>query len=141
MHYFITINGASVGPMSKGQLMSYDVTPDTPVSKDGGPWAPLYSYPELMETYQSSGKAMANNAEVSTKKTICGITAILFGTLGVQYFVLGKVGGGFLTILLTCITCGLWSIVVLIQGIMMLCMSDADFKRKYIDSTSVLPLF
>lgn len=121
--------------------MSYNVTADTPVSKDGGPWAPLYSYPELMQFYQYSGKALANNAEISSKKTLCGILAILVGTLGVQYFVLGKVGGGFITILLSLVTCGLWSIVVLIQGIMMLCMSDEDFKRKYIDSTSVLPLF
>lgn len=94
-----------------------------------------------MEAYQRSGRAVAARNEVSSKKTLCGILAIVIGGLGVQYFVLGRVGAGFLTILLTLITCGLWEILMLIQGIMMLCMSDEDFKRKYIDSTSALPLF
>lgn len=82
-----------------------------------------------------------SNSEVNSKKTLCGIMALLFGWLGIQYFIVGKVGGGFLTILLTIVTCGLWEILTFIQGIMMLCMSDQEFRRKYIDSTSVLPLF
>lgn len=143
MHYFLTINGSSVGPMTKEQIMSYNVNPDTPVSKDGGPWAPLYTYPELMQVYQSYSAAgrTVRDQEVQSKKVLCGILAILVGSLGVQYFVLGKVAGGFITILLSLVTCGLWSIVTLIQGIMMLVMSDADFERKYVQSTSVLPLF
>lgn len=141
MNYYITLNGSTIGPMTVEQMMSYNITPDTPVSRDGGAWQPMYNYPELMEAYHRSGKAMAADAEVQNKKILCGILAILVGTFGVQYFVLGKVSGGFITILLSLVTCGLWGIVVLIQGIMMLCMSDADFKRKYMDSTSVLPLF
>ena len=66
--------------------------------------------------------------------------AMCSGGLGVQYFVMGKTAAGLITILLTIVTCGLWEIVTLIQGIMMLCMTESDFKRKYIDSTSTLPL-
>ena len=139
--YYITLNNQTIGPMSADQMMAYPISQDTPVSRDGGAWQPLYTYPELMECYQRSGKAVAGDVEISSKKTLCGIMAIILGGLGVQYFVLGRVGAGFLTILLTVITCGLWEIVTLIQGIMMLCMTDADFKRKYIDSTSTLPLF
>ena len=139
--YYITLNNQTIGPMSADQMMAYPISQDTPVSRDGGAWQPLYTYPELMERYQRSGKAVAGDVEISSKKTLCGIMAIILGGLGVQYFVLGRVGAGFLTILLTVITCGLWEIVTLIQGIMMLCMTDADFKRKYIDSTSTLPLF
>ena len=141
MSYYITVNGTPVGPMNMDQMLAYNITPDTPVSRDGGVWAPLYTYPELMEMYRRSGYAYAKDAEISSKKTICGICAILVGSLGVQYFVLGKVAGGFITILLSIVTCGLWSIVTLIQGIMMLCMSDSDFKTKYMDSNSTLPLF
>lgn len=141
MSYYITLNNQTVGPMNIEQMMAYPLTTDTPVSRDGGAWQPLYTYPELMEAYQHSGKSAAANAEISSKKTLCGILAILVGALGVQYFVIGKTAGGFLTILLSLVTCGLWEIVTLIQGILMLCMSDADFKRKYIDSTSTLPLF
>lgn len=143
MHYFLTINGSTVGPMTKEQVMSYNVNQDTPISKDGGPWAPLYTYPELMQVYQSYAAVnrRVENQEIQSKKMLCGILAILVGSLGVQYFVLGKVAGGFITILLTIVTCGLWSVVTLIQGIMMLVMSDADFERKYVQSTSTLPLF
>lgn len=139
--YYITLNNQTVGPMTAEQLMSYQVNNDTPVSEDGGEWRPLFTYPELMELYRMSGKsAMADN-EIQSKKTLCGIMAILFGGLGVQYFILGKVGGGFLTILLSLITCGLWEVLMFVQGIMMLCMSNEEFQRKYVDSTSTLPLF
>lgn len=139
--YYLTINGSTVGPMTAEQIFSYNVDQQTPVSKDGGAWAPLYTYPELMELYNRTGRAALQESEVASKKTLTGIMAILFGGLGVQYFVLGRVGAGFLTILLTLVTCGLWEILTLIQGIMMLCMSDADFKKKYIDNPATLPLF
>lgn len=141
MSYYITLNNQTIGPMSAEQMMAYPVSNDTPVSRDGGAWMPLYTYPELMEAMQRSGKTTVANAEMSSKKTLCGILAIIVGGLGVQYFVLGKTAGGLLTILLTLVTCGLWEIVTLIQGIMMLCMSDEDFRRKYVDSTSTLPIF
>lgn len=140
MQYYITINGQVIGPMTREQVAAYPVNADTQVSREGGPWAPLYTYPELMELVRGTMNT-ASAAEVSSKKTLCGIMAILFGGLGVQYFCMGKVAGGFITILLTLVTCGAWEIVTLIQGIMMLCMNDEDFRRKYIDSTSTLPLF
>lgn len=153
MAYYIKMQGQVIGPMDPQQLMAYNVNPNVAISKDGIYWSPLYTFPELMQLYQQTrnnngyagnnygGYQQMSPSEVSSKKTLCGIMALLFGTLGIQYFILGKVGGGFITILLSLITCGLWEIVVFIQGIMMLCMSDQDFKRKYIDSTSVLPLF
>lgn len=143
MHYYLNIQGSNVGPMTREQVVAYNVTPDTPVSKDGGPWAPLYTYPELMQIYQDHKNRVnaMGNSTLSSQKTLCGLMAILFGTLGVQYFILGKVSGGLITILLSLVTCGAWGIVTLIQGIMMLCMTDDDFKRKYVDSTSTLPLF
>lgn len=145
MHYFLTIGGSSVGPMTKEQLMAYDVNPDTPVSRDGGPWAPLYTYPELMQAYQTYKAAgrqgPLRDEQIESKRVMCGIFAILLGFLGIQYFVIGKVAGGFITILLSIVTCGLWEIVTLIQGIMMLTMSDADFENKYVNTTSTFPLF
>ena len=142
MQYYIYLNGQSVGPMTAEQMKAYPVNSDTQVSKNGSPWAPLYTYPELMQAIQSgSGAQLASDKEVSSKKTLCGIFAILLGYLGIQYFILGKTAGGFLTILLSIVTCGLWGIVTFIQGIMMLCMSDSEFKNKFIDSTSTLPLF
>lgn len=137
MSYYIHLNGQNIGPMSEHQMMAYSVNANTTVSKDGGAWAPLYTYPELMAALQSSGAASVQDS----KRVVCGILAILVGTLGVQYFVIGKTTAGLLTILLSLVTCGCWGIVTLIQGIMMLCMTDAEFERKYVESTSTLPLF
>jgi len=72
---------------------------------------------------------------------VAGLLAILIGAFGVHYFYLGKVGGGLLTILLSVITCSLWSIVVFIQGILMLCMTNDEFEQKYVRNPSSFPLF
>lgn len=153
MQYYVRMNGQPVGPMSAHQVIAYNPNQNTMVSTDGYNWQPLYTYPELMQLLSNRGYNPGgyeyghghghgySQSEVQSKKTLCGIMALLFGTLGIQYFVIGKVAGGFITILLTIVTCGLWSILVLVQGILILCMSDAEFKRKYLDSTSVLPLF
>ena len=141
MHYYINLNGQTIGPMTEDQMMAYPVGTNTPVSRDGGAWTPLYTYPELMQRLQMKGGAGISNSEVSSKKLLCGLMAIFFGTLGIQYFLIGKTTGGIITILLSLITCGAWGVVTLIQGILMLCMSDEEFKRKYMDSTSTLPLF
>lgn len=140
MNYYIALNGQTVGPMTREQVFAYPVNAQTMISKDGGAWLPLMQYPELMQLL--SIKQGGNNINpMAEKKTICGIMAILFGTLGIQYFILGKVGGGFLTILLSLVTCGLWGILTFVQGIMMLCMSDDEFVAKYVDNDKTLPLF
>ena len=145
MHYFLFINGQPVGPMTEDQLWAYNVTPDTSVSTDGVNWRPLYSYPELMvrlrKSHAGAPAGFSYDQEISDKKTLCGILAIFLGGLGIQYFILGKTGGGIVTILLTLITCGCWSILTLVQGILMLTMSNEDFKRKFVDSQSFMPLF
>lgn len=140
MQYYIFINGTSVGPMTMQQIFAYNVTQNTNVSTDGVNWRPLYTYPDLMLAMRQNQNCYIDN-ELNSKKILCGIIAIVLGSLGIQYFILGKVWGGILTILLIAMTCGLWSIVMVVQGIMMLCMTDEEFKRKYVDSPSVMPLF
>ena len=140
MQYYIYLNGNTVGPMSEHQLFAYNIDQNTSVSTDGVNWRPLYTYPELMVTLQQRGGGYAAN-ELSNKKLLCGLFAIFLGTIGIQYFLLGKTAGGIYTILLSCITCGAWGLVTLIQGILMLCMSDQEFKNKYIDTPAAMPLF
>lgn len=74
-------------------------------------------------------------------KTLAGIFAILLGTLGIQYFYLGKPAAGAITILISLCTCSAWGLVMLIQGIMMLTMSEADFEEKYVKTDKTFPLF
>lgn len=143
MQYYLRINNQMIGPMEAHQLFAYGINPNVAVSTDGFNWRPLYTYPELMEQYkfyQNASTGMTDE-DINSKKILCGIMAMLFGYLGVQYFILGKVAGGFITILLGLLTCGAWSIITFIQGIVMLTLSNSEFKRKFIDSTSTLPLF
>jgi len=72
---------------------------------------------------------------------VAGLLAILLGGFGAHYFYLDKVTGGFLCILLSLVTCGIFTIVTLIQGIVMMTMRQADFEQKYVYSQSTLPLF
>ena len=98
-------------------------------------------------TDSSSGRtaAMANShiTTATTHSTVAapkGKAAVWRGF--VQYFYLGKTAGGIITILLSLVTCyTVWPLITLIQGIMMLCMSNEEFRRKYVTTTSSFPLF
>lgn len=72
---------------------------------------------------------------------VAALLAIFLGGLGVQYFYLNKVGAGFLSILLAFVTGGIWQIVTIIQGVLMLCMSNDSFREKYVETRSSFPLF
>lgn len=138
MNYYLSINGQTIGPMTAQQVFAYNPNANTIVSTDGVNWQPLVVYPELMQLLSKDQKTTTDK-DVSNKKVLVGIMAILFGELGVHYFLIGKTGAGLVTILITLVTCGGWWLVPLIQGIMILCMSDDDFKRRYLDSDSFMP--
>ena len=144
MKYFITYNGQTIGPMTIEQLMSYPVTPDTPVcTEDNQVWQPLYAYPELMETINRY-TACRNDVEVNTTgkdKVLCGILALLLGGFGAHYFYLGKIGGAIICILLCLVTCGAWSVVTFIQGILILTMTQAQFEQKFVLTPSTFPIY
>lgn len=153
--WYMVYQGSRVGPMPKQALLSYGLNPQSQVWRDGmADWAPAYTIPELMELISVNNAQQANQQQMNNgynmspnpqiydkSKVAAGLLAIFLGGLGIQYFYLGKVGGGFLTILLTIVTCGLWEIVTLIQGILMLTMTDEQFYQKYVASTATLPLF
>lgn len=139
MQYYLNINNQSIGPMSADQVMAYNIDPNTPVSADGGPWQPLYTHPELMQLLQVRKAPAAGQSD--SKRVLCGIMAIIFGTLGIQYFLCGKTTAGILTILISLVTCGAWGLITFIQGILMLTMSDEQFEQKFVTSTTTFPIF
>lgn len=96
------------------------------------PYTPQYSGNENpFEAYGPEGKI----------RGVAALLAILLGYLGVQYFYLGKMTAGVLSIILSIVTCGLWSVVTLIQGILMFCMTNEQFRQKYVVSTGSFPIF
>ena len=70
-------------------------------------------------------------AEVNSKKILCGIMGILFGGLGVHRFILGDTSGGLIRIVITVLTCGIGSLIGLVEGIIYLTKSDAEFYQTY----------
>jgi len=83
----------------------------------------------------------SSSTSVENKKIITGILAIVLGGLGIHYFYLGKTTAGILSIVLSLCSCGIWTIIMFIQGILMLLMSDDDFVSKYVNTDRTLPLF
>lgn len=73
---------------------------------------------------------------------VAALLAIFLGGLGIQYFYCGRTTAGILAIVLTLVTCGIFEVVWLIQGIMMLAaMSQQEFERKFVYTNSTFPLF
>lgn len=88
------------------------------------------------------GTAVSGTMSGAVKdKLTAGILAILLGSLGIHYFYLGKTTAGILTIVISMCTCGIWSVVMLVQGILMLVMDDRSFYSKYVDTDKTFPLF
>ncbi|MEM0913232.1 MAG: NINE protein [Planctomycetota bacterium] len=70
--------------------------------------------------------------EGADKKVIAGILGILLGGIGLHRFILGDATGGILRIVITVVTCGVGSIIGLIEGIIYLTKSDEEFVQTYI---------
>lgn len=91
--------------------------------------------------YDYGDNAFSASGPEGKSRGVAALLAILLGGLGVHYFYLGKVGAGLLTILLTIVTCSLWDIIILIQGILMFCMTNEEFERKYVQNPALFPIF
>jgi TM2 domain-containing membrane protein YozV len=64
---------------------------------------------------------------------VAGILGILLGGLGIHRFYLGDTMGGVLRIVITAVTCGAGALIGLIEGIIYLTKSDADFQKTYVE--------
>lgn len=102
--------------------------------------------PENVKFCPNCGEVMSQTAssggpKMKKDKVTAGIFALLLGTLGVQYFYLGKVSAGVLSIVLSLFTCGIWPVLMFIQGILMLTMTDEAFNEKYVDTDRSFPIY
>lgn len=66
------------------------------------------------------------------KKLVAGLLGILLGGFGIHKFYLGYTKEGIIQIVITFVTCGVGSVVGLIEGILYLTKSEEDFVNTYI---------
>ncbi|HJZ54451.1 MAG TPA: NINE protein [Gemmataceae bacterium] len=66
-----------------------------------------------------------------SKRIVAGILGILLGGLGIHKFYLGYTTPGIIQLVLGLVTCGAAGIIGLIEGIIYLTKSDADFVQTY----------
>lgn len=79
---------------------------------------------------------MQNSSPDPSKKIAAGICGILLGALGIHKFILGYTTEGIIMLLVTILTCGLGGMVMgiigLVEGIIYLTKTDAEFIDTYI---------
>jgi len=66
------------------------------------------------------------------KKLTCGLLGILLGGFGIHKFILGRTNAGIIQIVATIFTCGLAGIIGIVEGIMYLTKTDAEFYWTYV---------
>jgi TM2 domain-containing membrane protein YozV len=75
-------------------------------------------------------------SDTGSKRVAAGICGILLGSLGVHKFILGYTKEGVIMLLITVLTCGFGSavsgLIGLIEGILYLVKSDAEFEETYV---------
>ncbi len=83
-----------------------------------------------MNIVDENGNVVQKNNQES-KRVLTGILAIVIGNLGVHKFILGYTKEGIIQLILTFISCGILSIIPLIEGIIYLTKSDEEFIETY----------
>jgi TM2 domain-containing membrane protein YozV len=79
---------------------------------------------------------MSDKPAGADKKIAAGVCGILLGALGIHKFILGYTKEGIIMLLVTILTLGfggfIMGIIGLIEGILYLTKSDADFVATYV---------
>ncbi|MEN9507007.1 MAG: hypothetical protein RI958_2933 [Actinomycetota bacterium] len=77
--------------------------------------------------------AVPGAPQPSGKKVAAGVCGILLGALGIHKFVLGYTAEGIIMLVLGLVTCGfVTGIIGLVEGIIYLTKSDAEFDATYV---------
>jgi TM2 domain-containing membrane protein YozV len=163
MYKIIGIDGQQYGPISADQVRRWlsenRANAHTLVQVEGTPdWKPLATFaefaadlkaPPLTGTpleggartsppYLSGTNAVASAHPKAGSRIAAGICGILLGSLGIHKFILGYTGAGLIMLLVTLLTCFIASpimhLIGLIEGIIYLTKSDAEFVKTYVEN-------
>ena len=147
MYRIIGIDGQQYGPIPADQIRRWAaenrVNAQTLGQSEGTQdWKPLVTFAEFAGDFKAP-PAMSSAPPVGAhpragSKIAAGIFGILLGSLGIHKFILGYTGAGLIMLLVTLLTCFVaWPIthlIGLIEGIIYLTKSDADFVKTYVEN-------
>ncbi len=114
--------------------------------QQGGPQPQSYygSNYNSMEEQRFLGNELFANSPEGKSRGLTALLAFFFGSIGVQYFYVGKNTAGIIFLLATLLTCGIagaiTGVIALIQFIILLCINNVEFRQRYILSTSTFPI-
>lgn len=108
-----------------------------------------YQQPGYQQPYPPASNDIFANGPSGKSRGIAGLLAIFVGCLGIHYFYLNKTTPGIVCLLVSLLggglTCGsvagIVAVLTLVQGILMMTMSQEEFERKYVYTTNDFPLF
>lgn len=148
MYRIIGIDGQQYGPVTAEQIRRWmgenRVNSNTQVQAEGAQdWKPLSTFVEFAGDFKAPPPQMMANPPIGSNhpkagsKIAAGIFGILLGSLGIHKFILGYTGAGLIMLLVTLLTCfAAWPIthlIGLIEGIIYLTKSDAEFVNTYVE--------
>ena len=100
----------------------------SPLTQVGG-------YQPMQSVNMGGGQGMQDwKAMGADKKLAAGICGILLGGFGVHKFILGYTTEGIIQLVVSFFTCGLGSILGIVEGIIYLTKTDEEFVRTYIQN-------
>lgn len=88
------------------------------------------SEPATVETPPLIADAASRGGRRPSQRHVAAILGIFLGFTGAHHFYLGSTGAGLALLATFC--CGVGAIVGVVEGVMLLAMSDQEFEEKYV---------
>jgi TM2 domain-containing membrane protein YozV len=145
--YYMAVGTAQQGPLPREELLTHGLRPETIVWTEGmAQWQRADSIPELASLFvatpvaapaaYATPVAQYEPTNINGTKVAAGICGILLGAFGIHKFILGFTSAGVTMLLISVLSCGIGAGVMhifgIIEGIIYLTKSDADFYQTYV---------
>ena len=99
----------------------------------------------FQQGYNSASGNVFDSGPSGRSRGVAAVLAIFLGALGIHYFYLGKNTAGIVFLLIAIFSCGvlaaITSVLALVQGIIMLTLTQEQFEQKYVYCPQSVPLF
>lgn len=142
--WYYAVRGKQCGPVSEDELKellaSGRLPSDSLVWKPEMPdWQPAARVPELADCLAQRPGTLPPplpDPSIESQRITAGVFALLLGSLGVHKFYLGMPVPGLILLLTTLCTCFIGAavthVIALVEGIIYLSKTNADFYRTYV---------